>query len=161
MLVCPDCRNGAPCTCGWTQTAGSSFTDWLSTKERSGAIASYTDTYDVLAEHNLENPTLSNRCVEHFARRFASLIDVTDEDVRDVGSGRGYLVVEATKRRARTITAIDIAAASLEAVAKLGPITAILDNAENLPFERHFDVMTATDIVEHVFARSRTTKRLR
>ena len=82
--------------------------------------------------------------------RFMSLIDVTDKDFCDVGSGRGYLVEEAVERKAKTITAVDIATPSLEAVAKLGPVTAILANAENLPFERHFDVMTATDIVEHV-----------
>jgi len=35
-------------------------------------------------------------------------------------------------------------------VSKTYGITALLANAENLPFERQFDVITATDIVEHV-----------
>ena len=37
----------------------STLTDWLSTKDRSGSIASYIDTYDLLAEHNLDNATLA------------------------------------------------------------------------------------------------------
>jgi SAM-dependent methyltransferase len=150
MLVCPDCRNPTPCSCGWTPKDRGSFTDWLSTKDRSGSLSSYIDTYDLLAEHNQNDPTLSNRYVEHLARRFMSLIEVTDKDFCDVGSGRGYLVGEAIERKARSITAVDIAARSLEGMSTRGPITAILANAENLPFERHFDVMTATDIVEHV-----------
>ena len=56
MLVCPDCRNVAPCTCGWTQKEHGSFTDWLSTKDRSGAITSYMETYDLLAEHIGDQP---------------------------------------------------------------------------------------------------------
>jgi SAM-dependent methyltransferase len=140
----------APCDCGWRAIDRGAFTDWLSTRDRSGSIASYIDTYDLLAEHNLDDPTLSNRYVEHLSRRFMSLIDVRDKDFCDVGAGRGYLVMEAIGRKAKSVTAVDIATPSLETVARLGPVSAILANAENLPFERHFDVMTATDIVEHV-----------
>jgi SAM-dependent methyltransferase len=104
----------------------------------------------VLAEKNLVSPVISNRYVEHLARRFIAPLDVSGADFCDVGSGRGYLIREALAKGARSATAVDIAAASLRDVASRYPVTAILANAERLPFERHFDVITATDIVEHV-----------
>lgn len=150
MLVCPDCRNPVPCDCGWAPIDRGAFIDRLSTKDRNGSIAEYIDTYDLLAERNLSEPTLSDRYVAHLARRFISLVDVRDKDFCDVGAGRGFLIMEAMRRNAASVTAVDIAAPSLQAVAELGPINAVLANAENLPFEREFDVITATDVVEHV-----------
>lgn len=122
MFICPDCRKPHPYTCGWSPIDN----NWLSTNDRRGG--EYVEIYDLLSLHNLDDPTLSNRYVEHLARRFMALLDITGKDFCDVGSGRGYLIAEALKRNAKSITAVDIAAPSLEAVSKLGPITAVLAN---------------------------------
>jgi SAM-dependent methyltransferase len=151
MFVCPDCRNALPCSCGWRLVDRDGISDYLSSKDRaSDDTAAYIETYETLAEKNLVNPTISNRYIEQLARRFIALLNVSGKDFCDVGSGRGYLIREALAQGAKSATAVDIAAASLRDVASRYPVTAILANAEQLPFERHFDVMTATDIVEHV-----------
>lgn len=114
-------------------------------------MASYIDTYDTLAEKNLVDPTLSNTYVELLARRFAAAIgDLDGKDLCDVGCGRGYLIQEALARNPRSVTAVDIAAPSLRDVSKRLGVRGILANAEHLPFEDHFDVLSATDILEHV-----------
>jgi SAM-dependent methyltransferase len=153
MIICPDCRKevklGAPCICGW-QPVNGAFYDYLSTKDRTSAeTASYIDTYNLIAERNLVAPVESDRYYENMAKRLAAILPLDGKDVCDVGSGRGFFVKHALKR-ARSVTAVDIAAPSLESVTRAHGVTGFLGNAENLPFERHFDVMSATDILEHV-----------
>lgn len=140
-----------PCTCGWSPLDRHGVTDYLSSRDRQSAeTAAYIETYDLLAEHNLSDPTLSSRYVENLARRFISRLDLAGKDFCDVGSGRGYAVKYAFEQGPKSVSALDIAAPSLRDVASRYPVEAYLANAENLPFERHFDVIAATDIVEHV-----------
>lgn len=158
MLVCADCRSElhnadhACASCGWTARRTGPLCDFLSSRDRSSAeTAEYIDTYDTLAERNMEVPVESNRYVEHLSRRLADLLgDLSGKDFCDVGSGRGYLIKHAVARKARSVTAVDIAAPSLRVVADAYNVPGFLANAENLPFLRRFDVMAATDIVEHV-----------
>ncbi|MBI1394011.1 MAG: methyltransferase domain-containing protein [Alphaproteobacteria bacterium] len=112
---------------------------------------SYIDTYDTLAERNQANPATSNRHVEILSENFARAIgDITGKDVCDVGSGRGYLIQNFKKSKPRSVTAIDIAAPSLSDVVNRHQVDGYLANAEHLPFQDHFDVIAATDIIEHV-----------
>jgi SAM-dependent methyltransferase len=158
MLVCPDCRTALhaldrPCpSCSWQPIFSNGVANYLSRKDRQSAeTAEYIETYETLAERNLTEPVLSNRYVEHLSSRFSrKLGDLSGKDVCDVGAGRGFLIKHALQGSPRSVTAIDISATSLEIVSKTYGITALLANAENLPFERQFDVITATDIVEHV-----------
>jgi SAM-dependent methyltransferase len=151
MIVCPDCRRAVPCACGWTPLSRDGFLDYMSSHDRrSAAISSYIETYDLLAAHNLNDPTLSNRFVENLARRMIELLDLSGKDYCDVGSGRGYAIKYALAKRPRSVSAVDIAEVSLRDVATKYGVDGYLANAENLPFKRHFDVITATDVVEHI-----------
>lgn len=158
MIVCSDCRtelinDSSPCgSCGWQPIRNGSWVELLRSADRSDpAIVSYIDTYDTLAERNRDAPITSNRHVEILSENFARAIgSVHGLDVCDVGSGRGYLIKNFLKTEPKSITAIDIAAPSLaDVVAKYGA-TGYLANAEHLPFLEHFDVISATDIIEHV-----------
>lgn len=158
MLVCPDCRNGLQtigdiCSaCSWRPVIKAEVANYLSTKDRGSAdVASYIETYEMLAERNMLVPVQSNRYVEHLSRRFVDILgNVEGKDFCDVGSGRGFFIKHVLEKRPHSVTAVDIAASSLGRVARTYPVSAFLANAENLPFERHFDVITATDILEHV-----------
>ena len=113
-------------------------------------MASYIDTYDFIAERDLVKPFEPPEYVEGLAARFGSLLDLRGKDFCDVGSGAGYLVKYALSNGARSVTAIDIAAPFLRTVASEYHVPAFLANAENIPFFKHFDVIAATDILEHV-----------
>jgi len=158
MIVCSDCRQQMPdiasacASCGWQPVRRGNWTELLRSADRSDpAIASYIDTYNTLAERNREGPVTSNRYVEILSENFARAIgSVRGLDVCDVGSGRGFLIKNFLKSEPKSVTAIDIAAPSLsDVVAKFGA-TGYLANAEHLPFHEHFDVISATDIIEHV-----------
>ncbi len=158
MIVCPDCRSplegiGAPCTaCRWTPRAIGTLFDYMGSKDRASAeLTEYVDTYDTLAERNMSVPVESNTYVHHLASRFCNALgDLSGKRFCDVGAGRGYLIQHAARHSPAAITAVDIAAPSLRQVAERHGVVGILANAENLPFEREFDVLAATDILEHV-----------
>lgn len=157
MLVCPDCRAEiadppAACgQCGWRPRSGAGFFDYLASRDRHSAdLADYIETYEALAERNQSVPVDSNIYVERLSERLADRIgDLSGKDLCDVGSGRGYFVKHALARGAR-VTAVDIASVSLTCVAETFGIPCYLANAENLPFLGAFDVLAATDILEHV-----------
>lgn len=147
MLVCPSCRTQTPC-CGWEPRGW----DYLSQQDRASSETSdYRETYDLLARRNLSKPLESNEYVEGLASRFTKKLNVTGKDFCDVGSGRGFAVKHALRLKAKSVTAVDISETHLKDVAKRYPeAKCFLANAESLPFEREFDVLSATDILEHV-----------
>ena len=155
MSVCPDCRSplsGSVCSCGWAVRLHDGIADYLGTKDRtSPETADYINTYDTLAEKNLVDPTLGNEYVSILARRFAETLgDVRGKDFCDLGAGRGYLIKHVLAKGPKSVTAVDIAAPALKSVSKAFGVPCILANAEHLPFERNFDIIAATDILEHV-----------
>jgi SAM-dependent methyltransferase len=158
MIVCSDCRTALPgaeaaCpACGWSPISRGSWSDYLRSADRSDAsMSSYIDTYDTLAVRNQLAPHTPNRYVEILSDNFARAIgDIRGKDVCDVGSGRGYLIKNFVKSNPKSVTAIDIAAPSLNDVVERYKVTGYLANAEHLPFADHFDVIAATDIIEHV-----------
>lgn len=158
MIVCVDCRKALPeqtarcAACGWQARMEGTVLNFLSSKDRASEETSeYIETYDALAERNLSRPVEANDYVESLAIGCAQQIgSVEGKDVCDVGSGRGFFVKLMLEAKARSVTAVDIAAPALAKVAETYGVRSFLANAENLPFEREFDVLVATDIVEHV-----------
>ncbi len=147
MIVCPDCRNAVPCQCGWKPVGN----NYLSTGDRKSIeAAEYIDTYNVLAERNMVVPVEPNSYVEQLAVNFLSHLGVGNQDFCDVGSGRGFAVKHALKLGAKTVTAVDIVAPALANISRKYAVSTFVANAESLPFESEFDVIAATDILEHV-----------
>jgi 2-polyprenyl-3-methyl-5-hydroxy-6-metoxy-1,4-benzoquinol methylase len=158
MVVCADCRTALvasdqACTqCGWLPISKIGLLDYLSSKDRASAeTAEYMEVYDALAERNLARQATADDHVEGMAAACVrQLGPLADMDVCDVGAGRGYFVKHAIRAGAKSVTAVDIAAPTLKVIADTHGVCCFLANAENLPFEREFDVLVATDIVEHV-----------
>lgn len=147
MIVCPDCRNPLPCSCGWEPIN----TNYLGKKDRTQADSTeYIETYNILAQRNMVVPVTSNSYVETLAINFLDQLDITGKDYCDVGSGRGFAVKHALELGAKSVTAVDIAEVSLSRVAEEYKVRSFIANAERLPFEFEFDVISATDILEHV-----------
>lgn len=159
MIVCADCRTPSPADdllscpkCGWMPKRVGPLLEYISSKDRSSAeAAEYMEIYDALAERNLARQVTADEHVEGMsAECVRQLGGLAGKDVCDVGAGRGYFVKHALADGARSVTAVDIAAPTLKVIAETYGIRSFLANAENLPFEREFDVIVATDIVEHV-----------
>lgn len=158
MIVCPDCREAltvptSPCPfCTWMPYEREGCLDYLSRRDReSHEIQQYVQTYNVLAERNITQPIESDAYVEGLAATLVDRLgDIGGQRICDVGSGRGYLIKHMLLKGASEVTAVDIADVSLGVVAKKFGVRAFLANAENLPFVKEFDVITATDILEHV-----------
>jgi SAM-dependent methyltransferase len=94
---------------------------------------------------------MDERYIENLATNFCQAIDLSPGDeVCDVGAGKGHLARKLLARGAGAVTAVDISLPYLERMVGEPGIKPVLANAEALPFAAHFDVIVATDVLEHV-----------
>lgn len=144
--------SNACASCGWEFRTTNGVNYFLSSDDANAKhVQSYRKIYDTLAEKNAKTPIEGNTYVEILAERLVENIgNITNADVCDVGAGRGFFVKHACMRNTKSITAIDITPVNLELIAKTYSVRAIQANAENLPFKDEFDVIAATDVMEHV-----------
>lgn len=159
MTLCPDCQGALPETettcasCGWQVETVAGIPVMLSSADRQNPMfTQYLENYDRIAEQDLADDILDPAYVMHQVDNMVDYIGPLNGDaVCDVGSGQGHLARKLLKSGAASVTMVDIALPYLRAGAKgeerLLPVMA---NAENLPFEDRFDVITSTDVMEHV-----------
>ncbi len=159
MILCPDCQGPlsdmktACASCGWQVETVADIPVMLSSEDRQNPIFKrYLENYDRIAEEDLADDILDPVYVMHQVDNMVDYIGALDGDVVcDVGSGQGHLARKLLEKGARSVTLVDIALpylrAGAEGEARLSPVMA---NAENLPFEDRFDIMTSTDVMEHV-----------
>lgn len=159
MLVCPDCRKplSSPVSdrcreCGLVIEEIDGVPVLLSRSDKEDPLfTQYYRSYQALAAHDLQDSILNRRYSNHQADKFLSYLK-KDEDlsVCEVGVGRGLLLSRLKTLNPKTLVAIDISIPYLLEASKAGDVTAIAANAENIPFVDEFDLMVATDIMEHV-----------
>ena len=112
---------------------------------------SYTENYDRIARDDLDAKVMDERYIENLATNFCEAVDlVPGAEVCDVGSGKGYLVRKLLARGAGSVTAVDISLPYLVRMVGQPGVSPVMANAEALPFAEHFDVIVATDVLEHV-----------
>jgi SAM-dependent methyltransferase len=112
---------------------------------------SYTENYDRIARDDLDAKVMDERYIENLATNFCQAIDLAPgAKVCDVGSGKGYLVRKLLARGAGAVTAVDISLPYLVRMVGQPGVSPVMANAEVLPFAAHFDVVVATDVLEHV-----------
>jgi SAM-dependent methyltransferase len=157
-LICPDCFTDLPgseirCSaCGWQGAEERPIRILLSRRDRDDPVfRAYQRNYDAIAAADVAGGIIDERYVRNLAASVVAELGTVDGlDVCDVGSGKGFVVGALADQGARTLTAVDISAQLLRIVAANPRIDCILANAENLPFRRCFDVIIATDVLEHV-----------
>jgi SAM-dependent methyltransferase len=90
------------------------------------------------------------RYIENLATNLCEAIDLPPgAEICDVGSGKGFLVRKLLAHGA-AVTAVDISLPYLVRMVGQPGISPVMANAETLPFADHFDVIVATDVLEHV-----------
>lgn len=156
MLLCPDCYAVLPddtshCQqCTWCLTETNGIMHLLSTKDKNSPVfSSYLNNYETIAKDDMTVALIDDRYIELQAEKICKLMPcLKDKDFCDLGSGRGFLLTKVKSQNPRSITAVDISLAYLKNLDT--NIRLYQANAENLPFKEQFDVITCTDIMEHV-----------
>jgi len=114
-------------------------------------LASYLANYNKIAEDDLAEPILDLSYVEKQAANMLRYVgEVSGVDAIDLGCGRGILTRKLVEAGARNVVAVDISMNYLQRLSGLPQIIPVQANAEILPFREGFDLLTATDVMEHV-----------
>jgi SAM-dependent methyltransferase len=157
MVVCPDCSAELPASlscdgCGWLGRHRDGVPMLLRGHDLHDDIARcYSDNYDEIARDDLAAKVMDERYIENLATNFCEAVDgVAGAEVCDVGSGKGYLARKLLARGAKAVTAVDISLPYLSRMVGEPGISPMIANAEALPFVEHFDIIVATDVLEHV-----------
>ena len=158
MIVCPQCRQAyagldteACRYCGWVLERRDGYPIMLSPRDRRDpTFRAYLDNYDEIARDDLRESLQPAEFLEVQSERLARTAgDVRGLDVCDVGVGQGLLVRKLAAAGAVSVTGVDIATAYLHRLHDTGA-RLVVANAENLPFRNEFDLVVASDVLEHV-----------
>jgi len=155
LPLCPDCQERlerlADCArCGWRYETVDGIPSLLSTADRSSPLFNlYVANYLKIAEddlaHSIQRP-------EHLAAQASTLRsylgDVGGRRVCEIGVGQGLLFDELLVARPVRLVGVDVASAYLRPYATRAEV--FVANAENLPFKRAFDLVVASEVLEHV-----------
>jgi SAM-dependent methyltransferase len=159
MVVCPDCLRAVPglsitrCqACGWERLDRDGIPDFLSSSDRDAALFSrYAENYDTIADEDLKESIQPTAYLDVQAERLYSYVgDLKGRRVCEIGVGQGRLFEQMRQARPTRLAGVDIAQAYLARFVGLDGVDVLVANAENLPFRSEFDLIVASDVLEHV-----------
>jgi SAM-dependent methyltransferase len=156
-IICPDCHK--PLTsvescefCSWQGSNIDLLHILLSTKDMHSTLFNdYQSNYNKIASTDIESSIQSDSyLVTQSKKLFSYLPNVNNLDVLEVGIGKGLLLQQLTDYGIRSCTGIDISPNYLSRLTENERLNLYIANAENIPFHDHFDLVIASDILEHV-----------
>jgi 2-polyprenyl-3-methyl-5-hydroxy-6-metoxy-1,4-benzoquinol methylase len=162
MVLCPDCMTALPelarCpSCGWQPEFRDGVPILLSRADRdSQAFAAYAENYDRIAEDDLSQSIQPVRYLEVQADTLCSYLgNLAGLDVCELGVGRGLVLDRLLASDAKTVTGVDVSLPYLTryvgAASESGErLRLAVANAELLPYAEAFDLVVASEILEHV-----------
>jgi SAM-dependent methyltransferase len=158
-FLCPECRQSELAVgslsclrCAWEGEELDGIPVLLSARDRDSALFSrYLTNYDEIAGDDLKQGIQEEGLQRFFNQRLLEYLGpVAGQRVCDVGLGKGIVFDALRTAGVRWLVGVDIAKPYLERFVGLDRAHVVLANAENLPFRDTFDVVIATDILEHV-----------
>lgn len=158
MYLCPNCRtcflkHSSSCaSCGWQAQEIEGIKVFLSQNDQQDVFfREYLDSYHELSVNDIEHGIVDGTYLSNQAEKMLSYYVGPAERILEVGVGQGFLLSRLhNKYPASSVTAVDISIPFLKHVQSIAQVECILANAENLPFEEEFDLLVASDILEHV-----------
>ena len=138
--------------CGWEGSSTGGVPVLLSARDRDSELfGRYLTNYDRIAVDDLNVGIQAGTLQQFFNDQLLGYLgSVAGLRVCDVGIGKGILFEELRRRGPASLIGVDISMPYLERFAQAPDVNVVLANAENLPFRDAFDLVIATDILEHV-----------
>lgn len=159
MLICPDCHAKLPASddmascsdCSWRIQQRGRVPVYLSASDLADPMfGMYLDNYDQIATDDLHNSIQESTYIAAQAGKIIDYIgNIENLRVCEVGVGQGTLLRLLARQHPADLVGLDISMAYLERLVNEG-FRVYVCNAENLVFDKEFDLMVATDILEHV-----------
>lgn len=157
MRLCPNCRSGLldnyKCgECDWSLTYNEGIPVMLSDYDaKDNGFLGYVENYDALAKADFVSQIVGNNYLNIQAEKMSEYLIGEYNSLLEVGVGQGNLLKLLRKKFPRSsITAIDISAPFIKYVEQMNICECIIANAENIPYKNEFDIVVASDILEHV-----------
>jgi SAM-dependent methyltransferase len=161
MILCPDCHSQLPSldadacqSCGFAIESVDGIPVLLSSRDRQTQLfQDYLSLYEGIAAADLEASIQPTEYLRLKAERFfAHLGDLRGRRILEVGVGQGMLFEQVQQAGPRELIGVDIAPEYLRVRAQAGgeAVRVAVANVENLPFAGRFDVVVASDVLEHV-----------
>jgi SAM-dependent methyltransferase len=163
MLICPDCHQPlagnepSNCThCGWSCEFVDRVPVLLSSFDQSSpSFRDYMENYDEIAADDLAE---SIQPADYLARAAETIVSyvgpVEGLRVCEIGVGQGMLFDKLLASSPSSLTGVDISPAYLRRYRSRieggTAVSLVLANAENLPYREAFDLVVASEILEHV-----------
>ena len=127
--------------------------------EKEGIYDSYEFAYEELAKDDLDNSVYSNEYQEDLAiETFSHIGNVDGLDVAELGVGQGFLLKCLLESSPKSLLSLDIAKRYVNNANniysnsgnKSTTFNTSVGNVEFMPYRECFDLVIATDILEHV-----------
>lgn len=158
MLVCPECREPSRSAlrqcpkCGFVVETIEGIPIMISRRDREDPLfTQYFASYQALSMHDLQDGIMHELYSGHQADKFLSYLGARRyQSICEVGVGRGILLDRLKALYPERLVAIDISIPYLVEAGRSNGVTPMAANAENIPFVDEFDLLIATDILEHV-----------
>ena len=164
-------REGGKCPkCGYVvETSSGAKHNFRRGSEPKGIYDSYENAYDELAEDDLSESIYAQEYQKDLARKTYSLIDsVEGLDVAELGVGQGFLQRHFLSDKPKSLLALDIAEEYVVNARKIfqrsgneeTSFTTSVGNVEFMPYRDSFNIVVATDILEHVLNHANALSRI-
>lgn len=160
MFICPDCHHGlqenadACHHCQWKCQSEQQIPIYLSTHDAHDHLfQKYIHNYDKISVDDLENSIQDTAYLKSQNEKFYSYLPAMKGlKVCEVGIGKGMLIQQILKDKPAALVGVDISIPYLKYIQEKTQhqVQVVVGNAENLPFQEEFDVIIASDIIEHV-----------
>jgi 2-polyprenyl-3-methyl-5-hydroxy-6-metoxy-1,4-benzoquinol methylase len=156
-FICPECYSGIQankCACGWVGHHTEKVFVALNNKDQKSEIfKKYLNNYDLIASNDLESSIQDSDYLHIQTNKFYQYlkkIGIQNKELLEIGVGQGLLVKRILKQNPISYFAIDISLQYLQNLETDNRLIPIMANAENIPFKHRFDLVIATDVMEHV-----------
>lgn len=133
--------------------------DFSCARAKAGIYESYDAAYDQISSDDLETSVYAQEYQFALAAETKNRIGCVNHlDVAELGVGQGFLQREFLKESPKTLLALDIASDYIDNAKEVFKdsgksstnFMTSVGNVEFMPFRESFDLVVATDIIEHV-----------
>ena len=156
MELCPDCgaeRRALVCTqCDWVgERVGAIPVVLARTDARSPFFAAYKENYDAIAFDDLDDSIQHTSYLDAQTSKLLRYLGrLAGTSVCEVGIGQGRLFERLVESGVERAVGVDISVPYLQRWVGVPKAEVLVANAENVPFRDEFDIVVASDILEHV-----------